>query len=256
MKRFVLPIIAALLLCSCGSGGSDSSSVTEYFSDKRAMEASSVSSYDSSSAAESEQEQLVWKSFDEVYSTLEKDSRSYKNYDNNRKVWDDSGLQGQMIEAGQDTEPVNKLYLGNYRFGYNGCEVIAGYDLLTLCGKEPDMPKLITEFEQNILVAKDGSLGSDPRKMYLMLDHYGVEYDTLTTLDECDKALDDGRDIIFSFYTGSPFFSEIHTICITGGDDKYVLNRYNTIDGKSVIDSIRDIADDDKKMITAYAVRS
>ena len=52
MKRFVLPIIAALLLCSCGSGGSDSSSVTEYFSDKRAMEASSVSSHDSSSAAE------------------------------------------------------------------------------------------------------------------------------------------------------------------------------------------------------------
>ena len=256
MKRLMLLILTAVMLCSCSS--KSSSSQTEYFSNERAIESSSDGA-DSSSAkkeSSSQQEKKVWKVFDEVYPTLDDDSRSYKNYDINRTVWDESGLQGQLIESGQDTAPQNELCLGNYHFGYNGCEVIAGYNMLTLCGIDADMPKLITEFEHNILVAQDGSLGSDPRKMDMLLDRYGIGYTKLSTLYECDKALESGSDIIFAFYTGTPYFSEIHTICITGGEDKYVLNRYNTIDGRSQIESISDIADDEKQMITGYAVKT
>ncbi len=247
-KAYLISLCAAVLMCACSNGqGSES----EYFSAERALESSTESTGVSDNK---EQTPQVWKTFDEIYPTLTDDDMKVKNYANNREVWDNSAQAGKLIEAGQDTPPQNELRLGNYRFGYNGCEVIAGYNMLTLAGKSPDMPKLIFEFEENILVAKDGSFGSDPRKMYLMLDKAGAEYETLYTRAECDKALDDGKSLIFSFYTGTPYFSEIHTVCIIGGREKYVLNRYNTVSGRSEISGIDDITDDDRNVIIAYAV--
>lgn len=111
MKRLILLILTAVMLCSCSSRSS--SSQTEYFSNERAIESSSDGA-DSSSAkkeSSSQQEKKVWKVFDEVYPTLDDDSRSYKNYEINRTVWDESGLQGQLIESGQDTAPQNELCL-------------------------------------------------------------------------------------------------------------------------------------------------
>ena len=252
MKRLVtmLAVISALL-CSCGSG--EGSSDSEYFSKKRAIEGSSTGSQSSKS---SDEEQPVWAGFDEVFPTLDEDSRSAKNYTHNREVWDKSGIQGSLIEKGQDTPPVNELYLGNYRFGYNGCEVIACYNMLTLLGEQVDMAKLITEFENNILVAKDGSLGSEPRKINMLLDYKGISYDKPSTLDECDAALESGKSLIFSFYIGTPYFSGIHTVCITTDSegDKYVLNRYNEIDSRSMIDSVSDLTDNEKCLIVAYAI--
>ena len=249
MKKLIIPIAAALLLCSCGN--SESGSEHEYFSKERAIE--STSSDSSSSDSETEQK---WAGFDEVYPTLEEDSRSFTNYAHNKEVWAAMGIQGSLIEQGQDTEPINKLYLGNYKFGYNGCEVIAGYNMLTLLGQQVDMAKLITEFENNILVAKDGSLGSEPRKMNLLLDYMGIDYEKPGTLAECDSALENGKSLIFAFYIGTPYFSGIHTVCITTdkAGDKYVLNRYNSIDSRSMIDSVSELTDNEKCLIAAYAV--
>ena len=254
-----LILITASLLCSCGS--SESSSEHEYFSSKRALESSSRSDSSSSSGNESstnDTAQKVWAGFDEVFPTLEESSRSAKNYAHNKEVWERIGIQGTLIEQGQDTEPVNELYLGNYKFGYNGCEVIACYNMLTLLGQQVDMARLITEFENNILIAQDGSLGSDPRKIYMLLDYMGISYEKPSTLAECDEALKNGRSLIFSFYTGTPYFSGIHTVCITTdtSGDKYVLNRYNTIDSRSMIDSVSDLTDNEKCLIAAYAVET
>lgn len=254
MKKIILSaavLICAAAVCGCGSGGGSDS---EYFSPERAIE--SEDSKETSVPESGQQEAKVWQSFDEVYDTLGSEDMKVINYLYNKQVWEESGLAGQLIEAGQATEPQNALRLGKYRFGYNGCEVIAGYNMLTLCGEDVDMPKLIFEFEENILVAQDGSFGSEPREMYLLLDKHGIEYDILRTRAECDKALDEGKDLIFSYYTGTPYFSEIHTIAITGGKEKYVLNRYNSVSGRSEIGSIDDITNDDRNVIIAYAVEN
>lgn len=239
------------MLASCAQGGSSKES--EYFSSKRAIENSS-SAETAAIGSAPEQEQKAWEGFDEFYGALEADSMIAKNYEHNKAVWQESGIQGQLIESGQDTPPQNELHLGKYRFGYNGCEVIAGYNMLTLLGENVDMAKLIAEFERNILVAQDGSFGSEPREMYLLLDKHGYKYDTLKTTAECDKALDEGKSLIFSYYTGTAYFSEIHTICIIGGAEKYVLNRYNSVDGRRQIDGISDITENDKNVIIAYAL--
>ena len=251
IHRSLTALLCALILCSC-SQTEGSSSDSEYFSSERELGSSSDEAV--SQTSESESVQKTWESFDEFFSSLSEDDMSVKNYSYNSEVWAQSGLQGQLIESGQDTPPQKELHLGQYKFGYNGCEVIAGYNMLTLLGEDVDMPKLIAEFEHNILVAKDGSFGSEPREMYLLLDKHGYEYDTVKTLAECDKALDEGKSLIFSYFTGRAYFSEIHTICIIGGREKYVLNRYNSVSGRSQIEGISDITEDDKNVIIAYAV--
>ena len=255
MKRLTLLILMlTLTLTACGS---NESSDSEFFSKERAIESSSKAE---SSATEQESssdtEQKRWEGFDEFYSSLDPESRSAKNYAHNDELWKNSGIQGQLIEAGQDTEPQNELYLGNYKFGYNGCEIIASYNMLTLKGEQVDMAKLITEFERNALTAQDGSLGSDPRKINLLLDAHGYEYETLGSPADCDKALSDGKALIFAFYTGTPYFSGIHTVCITGGEDKFVLNRYNNIDARSKIDSVSELLKEEKCLIVAYALNA
>ena len=249
--KLLIPI-TALALCACSQTGSSDDS--EFFSSKRAIESSSKSESVSSSAPK--QEQKAWESFDEFFTTLDENSMIVKNYQHNNEIWQQSGIQGQLIESGQDTPPQNELHLGKYRFGYNGCEVIAGYNMLTLLGEDVDMAKLIAEFEHNILVAQDGSFGSEPREMYLLLDKHGYTYETMKTTAECDKALNEGKSLIFSYYTGTPYFSEIHTICIIGGEEKYVLNRYNTVDDRQQITGISDITADDKNVIIAYVVKT
>ncbi|MBR6337324.1 MAG: hypothetical protein IKR76_06280 [Ruminococcus sp.] len=270
MKRLVtLLALTAALLCSCGSSGSSDS---EYFSKKRAIEAGSSQSGSPGSSADDgsttqqsttgdnnessshDEQEKEWAGFDEFFQSLDESSRTAKNYAYNRDVWDKGGIQGQLIEAGQDTPPQNDLQLGNYKLGYNGCEVIASYNLLTLLGLDADMPKLIAEFEQNALIASDGSLGSEPRKIYLLLDKCGISYETLKSPADCDKALESGKSLIFAFYTGTPYFSGIHTVCITGGEEKYVLNRYNDSESKKLIDSVNDLLKEDKCLIVAYAV--
>ena len=265
IHRLIIPLFAAIL-CSCSQGeGSDS----EYFSSERAIEVTaSQTTVDSEaesssqpaetkaadSSSEPEKEQKLWQSFDEFYDTLADDDMIKQNYIHNSEVWANSGIQGQLIESGQDTSPQNELHLGKYKFGYNGCEVIAGYNMLTLLGEDVDMAKLISEYEKNILVASDGSFGCEPREIYLLLDKHGYNYETIKTIAECDKALDEGKSLIFSYFTGTAYLSEIHTICIIGGEDKYVLNRYNSVDGRRQISSISDITEYDKNVIIAYSV--
>lgn len=264
IHKLIIPLCAAVL-CSCSQGESSDS---EYFSSERAIETPAVqtsstddeSSTPSSqvtgadSSSEPEKEQKLWLGFDEFYDTLADDDMIKENYRHNSEVWANSGIQGQLIESGQDTPPQKELHLGKYKFGYNGCEVIAGYNMLTLLGEDVDMAKLIAEYEKNILVASDGSFGCEPREIYLLLDKHGYNYETIKTLAECDKALDEGKSLIFSYFTGTAYLSEIHTICIIGGEEKYVLNRYNSVDGRRQISSISDITENDKNVIIAYSV--
>lgn len=197
----------------------------------------------------------LWRDFDSVY-PLDETDRAMINYANNSRLWKSCGLEGRLIENGQDNPPQNGFALGKYSFGYNGCEVIASYNFLVLCGQKPDLAKLTFEFEYNALMAKSGVLGSDPRKIGRLLENRKLDIIQLSDVGECDAALSQGKNIIFAFWTGRPFASGIHTVTITGGTDFYVLNRYNSSAAKSEISSVSELADSSGKFITAYTLRS
>ncbi len=199
-------------------------------------------------------QQNSWAKFDEIYPADPSDSRM-KNYAENTKIWETSGIEGRLIEDGQNNEPQKNFRLGSYSFGYNGCEVIASYNFLVLCGKSPSIPKLVYEFETNgLLLSKKATLGSNPRSIKKLLESEGLNVAVLSSREECDKALKEGKSIIFSFWTGKPLVSSIHTVAITGGESIYVLNRYNNVEAKSEISAVDELAKDEKQFITAYTI--
>ena len=134
-----------------------------------------------------------------------------------------------------------------------GCEVIAAYNYLTYEGFEPDMAKLAYDFEKNALIAADGSLGSNPRKISGLFKAMGVGYKRFYKADEAQAAVEEGKPVIVSFHIGLNVFSGIHTVFAVKEEGRlYVYNCYNSAADKTEVESIYQLMNKNSLFIVGY----
>lgn len=91
------------------------------------------------------------------------------------------------------------MIYGGYRLRYNGCEVIAAYNVLKYLGKFKPIYSVIRHAELNdwylFPVAPTGVLGSTPRKMKSIFNENNLKYSTYanTASKKFEAAVKDGK---------------------------------------------------------------
>ena len=180
MKILAVILFLGIMLSSCGNKAdserlNDSaftttaeSSVVD--SDSMEVDESSQVGDESDIQGDSPEDDMKWRLFEDTYKETDS-GRAAENYAHNKGIKIDG-----FVKYGQENPPVCDLILGETRFAGVGCEVIAAYNYLTYEGFEPDMAKLAYDFEKNALIAADGSLGSNPRKISGLFKAMGVGY--------------------------------------------------------------------------------
>ena len=211
-------LLLGIMLSSCGNKAdserlNDSaftttaeSSVVD--SDSMEVDESSQVGDESDIQGDSSEGDMKWRLFEDTYKETDS-GRAAENYAHNKGI----KIEG-FVKYGQENPPVCDLILGETRFAGVGCEVIAAYNYLTYEGFEPDMAKLAYDFEKNALIAADGSLGSNPRKISGLFKAMGVGYKRFYKVDEAQAAVDEGKPVIVSYHIGLNIFSGIHTVSL------------------------------------------
>ena len=257
MKILAVILILGVMLSSCAnSADSQRENDSVYTEVRQSVSADGVEMADSEELSESSQEdtdssgtedEMKWRLFDDTYSETDS-GRAADNYAKNSRI----KIEG-MIKYGQENPPVCDMLLGKCRFAQVGCEVIAAYNYLTYEGFEPDMARLAYDFEKNALIAADGSLGSNPRRIGGLFKALGVEYEKIYDVPKARKALDEGRPVIISFHIGENIFSGIHTVFAVKEDGRiYVYNRYNSVLDRSEIGDISELMNKESLFIVGY----
>lgn len=120
---------------------------------------------------------------------------------------------------------------GDYRFGFTtfedvGCEVAAAYNAMIAMDAEERLSETIYKFEKWAIEISVGwgSLGSNPRQIYMYLDRCGFSYEKYTDYDSFESAVDsapDGAHIIMSRWN-DPITKGLHTFYVNKiSDDVY-----------------------------------
>ena len=121
--------------------------------------------------------------------------------------------------------------LAQYPFGlssvaFSGCEAIAIHNLLVLCGQGIPFSRVLSAVEGDCWLW--GWFGIFPRRIGRCLARLGVNSHPTREISALCRAITTGTPVIFSFWTGRPFCSSIHTVCaVRRGDDCVIYNRYN-----------------------------
>lgn len=221
--------------CETGSTFSSSADSLDSLNDTES------SGDDTDSSAEDD---MRWKLFDENNAS----SAVLENYRHNSEI----EVEG-FIKYGQENPPVCDMVLGKTRFAGVGCEVIAAYNYLLYIGEKPDIAQLAADFEQNALIAADGSLGSNPRRISGLFKALDIPYRKLYKADEAQAALDEGRPVIIAFHIGDNIFSGIHTVfAVKEGGKIYVYNLYNTVKDETEIGAIDELMKKNSLFIVGY----
>ncbi len=147
--------------------------------------------------------------------------RAEKVYRHNMTIWDG---RGAILLNGQGTEPLRSMKYGKYSMEWNGCEIIACANVLTMLGLGEPLPQIVREFMLNGMpfVFPGGYWGTAPRQLWRFLDSRGVEYRRCDRADELEKGAAAAECGIVSFWNnrlsearlrGLDFFSGgLHTV--------------------------------------------
>ena len=115
------------------------------------------------------------------------------------------------------------------------------------------MAKLAYDFENNALIAADGSLGSNPRKISGLFKAMGVGYKRFYKVDEAQAAVEEGKPVIVSYHIGLNIFSGIHTVFAVKEEGRlYVYNCYNSAADKTEVESIYQLMNKNSLFIVGY----
>lgn len=232
MKILAVVLLLGIMLSSCGNKAdserlNDSAFTTTAESsavDSDSMEVGESSQVgdESDIQGDSSEDDMKWRLFEDTYKETDS-GRAAENYAHNK---------GIKIE---------------------GCEVIAAYNYLKYEGFEPDMAKLAYDFEKNALIAADGSLGSNPRKISGLFKAMGVGYKRFYKVDEAQAAVEEGKPVIVSYHIGLNIFSGIHTVFAVKEEGRlYVYNCYNSAADKTEVESIYQLMNKNSLFIVGY----
>ena len=182
--------------------------------------------------------------------------------DESSQVGDESDIQGDSSEDDmkwrlfEDTYKETDSGRAAENYAHNKDIKIEGfvnYNYLTYEGFEPDMAKLAYDFEKNALIAADGSLGSNPRKISGLFKAMRVGYKRFYKVDEAQAAVEEGKPVIVSYHIGLNIFSGIHTVFAVKEEGRlYVYNCYNSAADKTEVESIYQLMNKNSLFIVGY----
>ena len=148
----------------------------------------------------------------------------------------EAGMPGTLIN-GQRREPLNSLPYGAYTMGYNGCEVIAAYNLLCLVGREEPLADIADWFEGRALLL-NGWGGTNIGSMRRFLRQRGLEFKALGPgrRGEYDAAFGKNGAGVLSFWTGQRVKNEkgrwntLHTVAVKKTDRGVLVFNHRGLD--------------------------
>lgn len=229
MKILAVILFLGIMLSSCGNKAdserlNDSaftttaeSSVVD--SDSMDVDESSQVGDESDIQGDSSEDDMKWRLFEDTYKETDS-GRAAENYAHNKGI----KIEG-FVKYGQENPPVCDLMLGENRFAGVGCEVIAA----------------------------DGSLGSNPRKISGLFKAMGVGYKRFYKADEAQAAVEEGKPVVVSYHIGLNIFSGIHTVFAVKEEGRlYVYNCYNSAADKTEVESIYQLMNKNSLFIVGY----
>lgn len=122
---------------------------------------------------------------------------------------------------GQGLPPVAELPFGRYPMSYNGCEVIAAYNVLSLLGKRVPLGALAERFARRGMLL-GGLFGTDPGALVTLLREQGWQVRLWKGKEarQFDKALASADAAVFSYWTGRTLrrgngrWHTVHTVAV------------------------------------------
>lgn len=148
------------------------------------------------------------------------------NYQVNRTI-----RLGEGTVNGQGVGPVSRMRYGLFPMSFNGCEMIALYNLLLLeeIG-EPNLADIALEMYPRSSVLM-GLFGSNPYALRPYFKRRNIKCLRIIPRDKFFKKLDDAKYGVISFWNAKHPFKGIHTVCVEKIENGYrIYNRSNRKD--------------------------
>ncbi|MCQ2407272.1 MAG: hypothetical protein MJ065_01935 [Oscillospiraceae bacterium] len=144
-----------------------------------------------------------------------------KNYKYNREIPLPAGLiHGQSLGA------VSGMKFGLSNMSLSGCEVIAVYNALLLCGRSADFSKIAYYMERFRVLF--GFWGTNFLSLGHCLKHFGLHARRVRKREKIEAALESGRTVVYVYWCGKRFRSSVHTVVLQKhGDEIRICNAYN-----------------------------
>ena len=135
------------------------------------------------------------------YSSKKIYKRIKENYNKNKKLFKN---YYKLAIYGQGTSPVKSMRYGDYNISYNGCELVAVYNVMRFINKKQNFAQIILEFEINHMYYffNSGKYGTDPEDLKKYFRAHNVDFGYATRLDMFIKNIISKKNKcgIFSFW--------------------------------------------------------
>lgn len=123
---------------------------------------------------------------------------------------------------------------------YNSCEVIAVYNVLRYFGRETSFPELLHQFERNG-AALGGAFGTSPSAVELFLREQGFAVQRLVgkkLAGSLPSATQEQVFLICMYNDRASLHRGMHTMCVTGCGNRFLLHNDYQSYGKREFDSL------------------
>ncbi|MCR5485324.1 MAG: hypothetical protein K6F09_06995 [Clostridiales bacterium] len=141
------------------------------------------------------------------------------NYDVNKAI-----ELGDGIINGQACNAVRECRYGLFPMSYNGCEIIAIYNLRVLLGKKAELADIAKEVYPygNVLMGLFGTFPSAPATYF---KKHKLPMKTMKNYNFFIKGLEKGKKGVVSYWTKGKCRSSIHTVAVEiDGEELRVYN--------------------------------
>ncbi len=178
---------------------------------------------------------------------------SNKNYNIN-KFYEKSIPSGPI--NGQGLYPYKEMYYGISHLSFNGCELIALYNVLLEFNKKTKLSDIIRTFENNNGIWMNGFFGTKPQYLGAYLRKKGLNTKSYYLTKSIDKVVKKGR-VFIVVYAKKVKNAGIHTVMVIGKKSGKidVYNLYNNSSESYSFNSISALVSQKGiKMIVGYYV--
>ena len=173
-----------------------------------------------------------------------------KNYEVNKNIY-----PGPGVINGQGCGEVSKMRYGLFPMSYNGCEMIAIYNLMFLEGfGEQNLAEICLEMYPKSGVLW-GIFGSDTFRLHKYFDVRGIETERFLKRDKFFDRLLTSKYGMITFWNAKNPFKGIHTVCVEKTDSGIkVYNRYNSKDYPYEYKTVAEVVDK-SRFICGYTIK-
>lgn len=172
-----------------------------------------------------------------------------KNYKSNYYI-----EQPDDLILNQNEEPWNSFKYGNFKFGFNGGELAAIYNVCKMLSKDIKLAEIILQFESNEKAILGGMAGTDPKVLGEFFKAHNIEHSFYTELMDINNIIEEGKVFIISYWVKDKLkeLKGLHTVAGKYSGDKFII--YNAVNNSNEIlelDSLKELTKQ-SQMIGGY----